>query len=319
MFEMPGWLVPIVRFVNMSDEPADEPAAACLERRFRLRTAAAVELDVAVQGQGPPLLLLHGFPDNRDLWRPLVPALSTQHRLWMPDLRGYRLSDKPTRVADYAIEPLLADVLALADAATDGTTSDATQGRRVALAGHDWGGMLAWAFAAVFPERVSQLVIFNAPHPCRFAELLRSDPAQRVATSYVQRLATPGAEDSLAAEGHARLRALMRHSLPGMPAAELDALAAGWAVPGALTAMLNWYRALGTLDGAHAVPGLGTEAPTLLLWGEQDGSFVPANLHGLQDWVPQLQVQRFADAGHWLLREQPAQAAAVMINFLAAN
>jgi epoxide hydrolase 4 len=281
----------------------------------RVPVANGLHLHVAEAGQGTPLLLLHGFPDNGDLWQPLLPTLAAEHRLWMPDLRGYRHSDKPTAVADYAIAALVADVKALADA-----MGGAIPGR-VAVAGHDWGGMLAWAFAALHPECVERLVIFNAPHPCRFAELLRDDSKQREASSYVMRLSLSGAETVLAADHHARLRALMLHSLPRMPSGELDGLAAGWAVPGALTAMLNWYRALESRPAARAVPSLGhasgrIEAPTLILWGEHDGSFVPANLEGLERWVPRLQVRRFPDAGHWLPREQPAAVAAAMLEFL---
>jgi epoxide hydrolase 4 len=285
----------------------------------RVTVAEGISLHVAEAGQGPPLLMLHGFPDNGDLWRPLLSTLAPAHRVWMPDLRGYRHSDKPPQVRDYALDVLVADVLALIDAMT-GSTQD-----RVALAGHDWGGMLAWAVAALHPQRVSHLVVFNAPHPCRFAQLLQSDPAQREASAYVPRLASPGAEAVLAADGHARLRGLVAGAVTdspsgGLSAQELDALARGWAMPGALSAMLRWYRAL-DMHHPHSVPLLAPasghiQAPTLLLWGEREGSFVPANLHGLGHWVPRLTLHRFANAGHWLPREQPEAAAWAMAGFL---
>ena len=301
----------IVHFVNM------EPAVAANDPGTTLRVATApdVELDVAVVGTGVPLLLLHGFPDNRDLWQELVPALAAHHRLWMPDLRGYRQSSKPPLVDDYTIRKLVEDVRELADRA-----SGSPQGS-LSVAGHDWGGMLAWAFAALHPERVERLIIFNAPHPCRFAELLRTNAAQQVASSYVQRLATPGAEDAMAANGHERMRSLMQQSLPRMSEDDLQSLAAGWAVPGALAAMLNWYRALDIHD-PHAVPNLAPAsgdiaAPTLLLWGERDGAFVPENLLTLERWVHRLTLRRFADAGHWLPREKPMEVAAEMLAFLS--
>ena len=301
----------------MTESPLPQPLPSTL----RLR-AAGVHLHVQTAGQGSPLLLLHGFPDDADLWQPLVPLLSPHHRLWMPDQRGYRHSDKPALPGDYRIEALLADVLALVEYMLDGAP------RRIAMAGHDWGGMLAWAFAARHPSRVERLVVFNAPHPCRFAELLRSDAQQRAASAYVHTLCQPGHAALMAADGHARMRALMARAVPGMRPEDIDALARGWATPGALPAMLNWYRALDCDaalegDGVPALPSLGDasghiEAPTLLLWGEQDGAFVPANLQGLERWVPQLQVQRFAQAGHWLMRERPAEAAAAMLQFLSA-
>jgi pimeloyl-ACP methyl ester carboxylesterase len=285
--------------------------------RLWVATAPDVDLDVAVVGAGAPLLLLHGFPDNRDLWQALVPALAAHHRLWMPDLRGYRQSSKPPLVDDYSLHKLVADVRVLADKAS------CSPNGRVCVAGHDWGGMLAWAFAALHPERVERLVIFNAPHPCRFAELLRTDAAQQAASSYVQRLAAPGAEDAMAANGHERMRLLMQQSLPRMSPDDLQNLAAGWAVPGALPAMLNWYRAL-DIHNPHAVPNVSPAsgdiaAPTLLLWGERDGAFVPDNLLTLERWVPHLTLRRFADAGHWLPREKPVEVAAAMLAFLSAQ
>ncbi|HLL17789.1 MAG TPA: alpha/beta hydrolase, partial [Rubrivivax sp.] len=188
----------------------DDPAT-----RLWVATAPDVDLDVAVVGAGAPLLLLHGFPDNRDLWQALVPALAAHHRLWMPDLRGYRQSSKPPLVDDYTLHKLVSDVRVLADKACGSPNG------RVSLAGHDWGGMLAWAFAALHPERVERLVIFNAPHPCRFAELLRTNAAQQAASSYVHRLALPGAEEAMAANGHERMRSLMQQSLPRMSLDEL--------------------------------------------------------------------------------------------------
>jgi epoxide hydrolase 4 len=285
------------------------PATAIDLRRIRRqRVAPDVELHVAQAGDGAPLLLLHGFPDNGDLWRPLAMQLGATHRLWMPDLRGYRHSDKPPADADYALDRLLSDVLALCDALS------ARRPGRVALVGHDWGGILAWAFAARHPERVQRLIVFNAPHPYRLTELLRDNVAQRDASAYMARLREPGAEAALAAGGHARLRALVRSTQADMPADELEALANGWAQPGALSAMLAWYRAndVRALDlGSGRI-----EAPTLLLWGEQEGSFVPSNLDSLERWAPRLTIRRFADAGHWLPREQPRAAARAMIDFL---
>jgi epoxide hydrolase 4 len=279
-----------------------------VRRTLRLQVAVDVELHVVEAGLGAPLLLLHGFPDNGDLWQPLAMALQATHRLWMPDLRGYRHSDKPAGVASYGIDALLEDVRALCDAMAGRSPG------RVALAGHDWGGLLAWVFAARHPERVERLIVCNVPHPQRLAELLRDDAAQREASSYMDRLRTPGAEAALAADDCARLRALMRHSLPDLAAAELDALAAGWSAPGALTAMLNWYRANAVSDLARCCGRI--EAPTLLLWGEQEGSFVPANLERLERLVPRLALRRFADAGHWLPRQRPAEVAQAMIAFL---
>ena len=293
----------------------------------RVRVADGAALQVAEYGQGPPLLLLHGFPDNGDLWVPVAKRLARHHRLWLPDLRGYRHSDKPPHAADYSIDALVADVQALVTQMADGHTGPGSASR-VSVAGHDWGGMLAWAVAARHPASIERLVVINAPHPCRFAELLQSDAAQRAASAYVQRLCSPGASAALAADDFARLRGLVRSNLPELPAEELESQAQVWALPGALDAMLNWYRALdferALAEGVSSLPDLGSasghiEAPTLVLWGERDGSFVPANLDGLQRWVPQLTLRLFGDAGHWLPRERSDAVASAMLDFLGST
>jgi pimeloyl-ACP methyl ester carboxylesterase len=290
------------------------------QRRLRIATGPGVSLHVAEAGDGPPLLLLHGFPDNGDLWRPMVAQLAGRHRVWAPDLRGFRFSDKPEGTAAYTVAHLLQDVLALAGAMSPDEP--------VCIAGHDWGGMLAWGFAACHPARVRRLAVANAPHPARFAQLLRSDARQRQASAYITALSAPGAHAALSADGFARLRALLDGPDSPCPPEELDAALQGWQVTGALQAMLNWYRALGSpaelAEATLTFPTLpsvdGTvPAPTLLLWGERDQAFVPGNLVGLERWVPRLRIERFAQAGHWLPREQPQAMAAALLAFFAEH
>lgn len=279
-----------------------------------------LSLHAVAAGSGSPVLLLHGFPDHWALWRPLLAPLAARHRVLAPDLRGINLSDKPLGVAAYRIDHLVRDVLALID----------HLGGRCALVGHDWGGMLAWAVAARHPAAVSRLVILNAPHPCRFAQQLRVDPAQRAASAYLRLLTAAGAEERLAEQHFERLWSVVAGStaLP-LSDAERSEHVAAWSQPGAITAMLNWYRALDvdaalSPAGVHALPDLAGASghismPTLVLWGERDGSFPPACLDGLGALVPQLQLRRFPEAGHWLLREEPRAVAQAVLNFLAAT
>ncbi len=287
---------------------------------FARLPAAGVQLHVAQMGAGPPVLLLHGFPDHWRLWLPLMHALAPQHRLMAPDLRGINLSDKPAAVADYAIAALVDDVLALIE----------QLGGCCALVGHDWGGMLAWTVAALHPAHVSRLAVFNAPHPCRFAQELRSNPAQRAASNYVATLCAPGAELRLAENQFERLWAVRSGGVGPADAAtqaERAHCTRAWSQPGALSAALNWYRAVDFAAalapaGVAAVPDLGAASgqvtvPTLVVWGERDGSFPVQCLDGLARWVPQLQVQRVAEGGHWLMLERPQWVAAVLSEFLA--
>lgn len=280
--------------------------------------AAGVRLHVAQAGQGSPVLMLHGFPDHWELWRPLMGELAPAHRVLAPDLRGINLSDKPPAVADYAIARLVDDVRALI----------AHLGGRCALVGHDWGGLLAWTVAARHPDAVSRLAVFNAPHPCRFAQELQSSPLQREASAYVQRLCQAGAADRLARDDFELLWAVRSDGRTG-PAwqARRAACVQAWSQPGALQAALNWYRALNleaalAPAGVPSVPELAQASgvvgvPTLVVWGERDGSFPVACLQGLERWVPDLRVHREPGGGHWLLEEQHALAAELLREFLA--
>lgn len=288
--------------------------------QFTRLPADGVQLHVAQAGQGSPVLLLHGFPDHWRLWEPLMHALAPVHRMVAPDLRGINLSDKPPAVADYDISHLVNDVLALID----------HLGGRCALVGHDWGGLLAWAVAALHPSRVSRLVVFNAPHPCRFAQQLKSNPAQRDASDYARRLCQPGVVDRLAADSFELLWAVRSGGRRSAERdAEREACVQAWSQPGALAAAVNWYRALNLAaafspEGVRSVPDLGSAsgvvaAPTLLVWGERDGSFQVSCLDGLGSWVPKLRVHREADGGHWLLEERPALAASLLSEFLAED
>ena len=286
--------------------------------RFSYLPAGGVRLHAAQAGRGSPVLLLHGFPDHWRLWEPLMRALAPGHRVLAPDLRGINLSDKPTQVSDYGIERLVNDVLALVD----------HLGGRCALVGHDWGGLLAWTVAARHPGAVSRLVVFNAPHPCRFAQQLSSSPAQRDASQYALRLCHPGAAQRLADHDFALLQAVRSGGRAG-PAweAQRRACLQAWSQPGALEAALNWYRALNleaamSPPGVASVPDLGgaggvVEAPTLLVWGARDGSFPVACLEGLEQWVPDLRIHLEAEGGHWLLEEQPGLVAALLRDFLS--
>jgi pimeloyl-ACP methyl ester carboxylesterase len=301
---------PIILFVNMSFV-VNHPV-----QHLHL-SAAGVHLHSVVQGDGPPVLLLHGFPDHWTVWQPVMARLCASYRLMAPDLRGYNLSDKPESIHHYDIDCLVEDVRALIR----------VLGGRCTLVGHDWGGMLAWVVAARYPDEVSRLVILNAPHPCRLAQQLRDDPAQRAASDYVRLLTLTGTEERLVDQNCERLLAVVSDSgAVALSEHERMQFVEAWSQPGAMTAMLNWYRAANfgsalVAPGVDAVPDLSgasgqIAAPTLVLWGERDGSFPVACLDGLQQWVPSLMVHREPLGGHWLLREKPQLVAQLIENFL---
>jgi pimeloyl-ACP methyl ester carboxylesterase len=245
---------------------------------------------------GAPIVMLHGFPELWYAWRHQLVELGRTHRVIAPDLPGYGLSSRPREIDAYSVERVVGQLVALCDA---------LGADRLHLVGHDWGGALAWAFAARHPDRVARLVIVNAPHPATFRRELRRSPRQMLASSYVLLFRSRLAEPVLRAGGYALLDRLVRRGLREGWLTEQDAAVyrAAWREPGALTGGLNYYRAsrphTGPRDDRVTVP-------TLVLWGDRDRYLRPGLLRGLERHVPDLRIERVADATHWIVHERPA-------------
>lgn len=252
----------------------------------------------AAGSEGDAVVLLHGFPELWYAWRHQLVALGATRRVVAPVLRGAGAASAPADVSAYALPALVDDVRRLADR---------LGGRRIVLVGHDWGGVIAWAFAARHPQRVSRLVIVNAPHPATFARELRRSPRQMLASAYVLLFRAPFglAERVLRFNDHAALEPLLRRGLARgyFTPADAEVYRAAWRVPGALTAALNYYRALRQGRGAAMVP---VRVPTTVLWGERDRYLRPGLLDGLDHHVPGVRVIRVPEASHWIVQEQPA-------------
>lgn len=270
-----------------------------------------VRLHYVEAGSGPLVLLLHGFPEFWYSWRHQITALAAAgFRVLAPDLRGYNLSDKPPGVSAYRINVLLEDVAGLIRQAGE---------EKASLAGHDWGGVLAWFFAMRHPEMVERLVILNAPHPAAYRRELRSWTQLRKSW-YVFLFQVPGLPEQLIGAGDYDLIGRMLSRQPvhheAFSAEDVQQYKHALARPGALTAALNYYRAMGNplrQSEREAVP---ISAPTLLLWGEQD-SFLSLRLtEGLNAWVPNLRVVRFPDVSHWVQNDAPERVNRLMIDFL---
>ncbi|MBV9076861.1 MAG: alpha/beta hydrolase [Methylobacteriaceae bacterium] len=265
-----------------------------------LRRVNGIDLLVAEGGRaGAPLaILLHGFPDGWWVWRRQAAALAEAgFRVLLPQGRGYAGSAKPSGTDAYRIERLAADVVALADGEGAG---------RFALVGHDWGGLVAWWVAGRHPDRVERLAILAAPHPDVFGSYLVAHPGQALRSGYIAFFQLPVLpERALTTGGYRALkRAVERGVRPGtLSPAEWAAYRRAWAEPGALTGMLNWYRALPRRPRA---PLGRIEAPTLVAWGGRD-PFLEA---GLAD--RSLERCRAGErlvlphAGHWLQLEETA-------------
>lgn len=242
--------------------------------------------------QGPPVLLLHGFPEGAGCWT-AVSALLAEAGLHCvaPDQRGYSTGARPEGVDAYALDLLVGDVLGI---------MDALGWQHAHLVGHDWGAILAWVLAARHPHRVRTLTAVSVPHPAAFGAALRDDPDQQERSAYLRLFrAEPGrAEEVLLAGDASRLRGMYEGS--GLGAAQVDALVRPLLEPGALTAALAWYRAMAAPDYAE-VPAV--TVPTTFVWGDRDvavgrvaalgaaayvtGDYRFAELPKISHWVPE--------------------------------
>jgi pimeloyl-ACP methyl ester carboxylesterase/2-polyprenyl-6-methoxyphenol hydroxylase-like FAD-dependent oxidoreductase len=274
-----------------------------------------VRLHYVELGNGPLVVLLHGFPEFWYSWRYQIPALAAAgFRVVAPDMRGYNLSAKPAGVAAYSGKHLTADVANLIRR---------LGAERATVVGHDWGGAVAWLFAMRYGEMLDRLVIMNAPHPARFREALRSWPQLRKSW-YMFFFQLPWLPEALARAGnYAGLHRTLRAD-PVRPDAfdkeDIERYVAAAAQPGALTASINYYRALfrsGARQPGAAPPRIDT--PTLVIWGEQDrylGSELAAPDRNL---VPNIRVERIPNASHWVQIDRPRQVNELLLGFLTGG
>src|SRR5262249_24567409 len=229
-------------------------------------------------------------------WRFQIPALAAAgFRVLVPDLRGYNLSDKPPGVASYRLPLLSQDVAELIRHAG---------AERAAVAGHDWGGGIAWHLAMTRPACVGKLVILNAPHPATYEREVRKLP-QLLRSWYILFFQFPWLPE-LFCRWHDF--ALLRRAIREGPARrdrvtrrDVDLYVRALARPGGLTAGLNYYRAVfrGRVRGGPLRAAV-IEAPTLVLWGQRDRYLVPGLLDGLEAWVKDVRIERFPRASHWV-------------------
>ena len=291
--------------------------------RIGLPTGVTLKVAMAGPEDGEPIVLLHGFPESHRTWRLVMPALAQDFRVYAPDQRGFAGSDKPDGVEAYKVQCVIDDLIALADALGLG---------RFTLVGHDWGGAAAWGAALKHPERIARLVIVNAPHPVIFQRSLIEDEEQREASQYIRAFRTPGFETGVKAMGlgaffdksfgaHVDLRRISNE--------ERQAYLDEWDQPGALTAMLNWYRAATVVvpeSGEKArlplwthMPFPKVKMPTLVVWGMKDKALLPVQLDGLDQLVPDLTIVREPDAGHFISWEKPEAVTAAIRAFVDAR
>ncbi|QEH35960.1 Soluble epoxide hydrolase [Aquisphaera giovannonii] len=262
---------------------------------------------------GPAVILLHGFPEFWYGWRHQIgPLAAAGFRVIAPDQRGYNTSDKPGRVADYALDVLAADVVGLIEAAGL---------ERASLVGHDWGGLVAWWVAARHPERVERLAILNAPHPAAYRRVLRSSPKQWLKSWYVAFFQVPKLPEALSRLRGWRAMAdgMRASSRPGtFSEADFDRYREAWSRPGAITAMINWYRAL-VREGPPTPEDARIRVPTRILWGANDRFIERRAAADSLALCDRGELEMVEGATHWLQHEEPELVNRRLIEFLSGD
>lgn len=257
-----------------------------------------LEMAVQVEGSGPPVLLLHGFPDRADLWRHQIEDLKADFTVIAPDLRGFGDTDRPDGVEPYKVSAVVKDLLGLLDAlAVD----------RTHVVGHDWGAGVAWAFSLFAAERLDRLVVLSVGHGG-----VAYDLPQREKSWYMLLFQFEEAEALIRREDWA----LLRDWAGTHP--ELDRVIADLERPGALTAALNWYRAnlhpRRELRPARPYPPV--TAPTLGIWSSGDAYLNEAQMTGSAAFVDDWRYERIEGAGHWMQLDAPDAVSALIRSHL---
>jgi pimeloyl-ACP methyl ester carboxylesterase len=260
---------------------------------------------------GPLLFLLHGFPEFWFAWREhIAPLAQAGFRVVAPDQRGYNFSGKPRGVDAYRLDRLADDIFDLADA---------LGGEAFQVVGHDWGASVAWWMATRRPARLRRMVALSAPHPAVWRRAMAEDRAQRQKSRYVQMLRLPWLPEALIkAGGYSGLaKAFATAARPEAFGPEILAeYQSAWRRPGALTATLNWYRALFRQDLPMPAAASLT-SPTLVLWGDKDPYARPELANESAALCADARVVHFANAGHWLAHDEPAAVRDQLLNFLS--
>ena len=268
-----------------------------------------VRLHYVEAGEGPLVVLLHGFPEFWWSWRHQIPALADAgFRVVAPDLRGYGQSDAPPRWQDYKMETLAADVAGLIEALGE---------ERAFVVGHDWGAAVAWMVATLHPERVERLAILNVPHPETMLRTLRSSPRQLLHSWYMFFFQIPWLPETAARlAGRRFLEGAYRDARPGAFTPEdlaryEEALLRS---PGGIKGPIDYYRAaLRRSPRAAQEQFTPIAAPTLVIWGVQDRFLTEQMADPDPALVPDVRVVKLPDASHWVQHDEPERVSTLLV------
>jgi len=274
-------------------------------------TTNRVKLHYVTQGEGPLMLMLHGFPEFWYSWRHQIREFANEYKVVAVDLRGYNDSDKPEDPSTYVIDEFVKDVKGI----IHGLGYDSC-----ILVGHDWGGAIAWTFAYEHPEMLEKLIVLNLPHPAKFAAGLLT-PQQLLRSWYIFFFQLPWLPELLLQSSDYQFieTAFTRMAVNknAFTQADLEAYKDAAAKRGALTAMLNYYR------NAFSTTLLKRDwsvllIPTLMIWGEQDTALGKELTYGTEVYVKNLQIKYIPQASHWVQQDQPELVNQYIHSFLNA-
>lgn len=285
--------------------------------KFAIELPNKISLSCRAAGpeDAPVLLFLHGFPEAAFVWDDMLRHFSRHYRCIAPNLRGYERSSRPEEVQAYRAHHLVADVAALVDQ---------LDGRLEALIAHDWGGAIAWNFAARHPMKLRRMVIVNSPHPAILLRELKNNPAQQAASAYMNFLCRPDAEQLLEADDFE----LAWNYLQGPGDVDDTRPGANWLTEAmkeryrelwslGMQGAINYYRASPLRPATETdmailqvnLPDTAVNVPTRVVWAEGDSALLPGLVEGLDAYVPDLTLVRIPQASHWVIHEQPTRIA----------
>jgi pimeloyl-ACP methyl ester carboxylesterase len=259
---------------------------------------------------GVPVVFLHGFPEFWFGWRKQIPALvEAGCRVIVPDQRGYNLSEKPLGVKNYSVDILVEDIIGLIDALGY---------EKVNLVGHDWGAVVAWALAIKHPERLHKLSILNAPHPAIMQKFLSRDLEQMRRSWYAMFFQLPWLPEKILSANNWRVTVdTLRGSdkFKSFTNEDIEKYKQAWSQPGAITSMLNWYRAAVRSRGLSS-NDMRVKVPTLMMWGIKDAALSHRMARPSMDYVDQGNLILFPEATHWVQHDAAEEVNHYLIDFI---
>lgn len=270
----------------------------------------------------PLMVFLHGFPEYWAGWLRVFEQFADDYRVVALDQRGFNFSSKPLGIDNYNVKYMVADLLALVD--------HLSPQRPVILCGHDWGASVAYAFAMRHAGRVEKLVIANGVHPMCFQRALFAAGNQTKASQYMNWLRAEDSTRALSADNYKKMLSFMEgfSPAPWLNDERREGYIAAWSQPGAVDAMLNWYRASPMIIPAIDAPArqmvfdddqlnkYAITMPHLLLWGMKDQALLTESRQGLEQFCPDLKIIEVADADHWIVHSHPTLVAREIQKFI---